>query len=88
KYISLKDPDITWDDATNIFTTIFEQSIKRINPALTDAEAKLCLDEVTLSIENEDLGKAFYEKLTATSGVRLIDFEDFDNNSFHVVTEL
>lgn len=88
KYISLKDPDVTWDDATNIFTTIFDQSIKRINPALTDAEAKLCLDEVTLSIENEDLGKAFYEKLTATSGVRLIDFEDFDNNSFHVVTEL
>ena len=88
KYISLKDPDITWDNTTNIFTTIFEQSIKRINPNLTDAEAKLCLDEVTLSIENEDLGKAFYEKLTATSGVRLIDFEDFDNNSFHVVTEL
>ena len=88
KYISLKDPTVTWDDATNIFTTIFDESIKRINPALTDAEAKLCLDEVTLSLENADLGKAFYEKLTATSGVRLIDFEDFNNNSFHVVTEL
>ena len=88
KYISLKDPAVTWDDTTNIFTTIFDESIKRINPALTDAEAKLCLDEVTLSLENEDLGKAFYEKLTATSGIRLIDFEDFNNNSFHVVTEL
>lgn len=88
KYISLKDPTITWDDTANIFTAIFDESIRRINPALTDAEAKLCLDEVTLSLENEDLGKAFYEKLTATSGVRLIDFENFDNNSFHVVTEL
>lgn len=88
KYISLKDPAVTWDDTTNIFTTIFDESIRRINPALTDAETKLCLDEVTLCLENEDLGKAFYEKLTATSGVRLIDFEDFDNNSFHVVTEL
>ncbi|WP_417438451.1 hypothetical protein [Idiomarina sp.] len=81
KYISLKDPDVTWDDATNIFTTIFDQSIKRINPALTDAEAKLCLDEVTLSIENEDLGKAFYEKLTATSGVRLGFYPDFTDTS-------
>lgn len=88
EYISLKNPAVTWDDTTNIFTTIFDESIKRINPALTDADAKLCLDEVSLSLENEDLGKAFYEKLTATSGVRLIDFEDFDNNSFHVVTEL
>ena len=88
KYISLKDPAVTWDDTTNIFTAIFDESIKRINPALTDAEAKLCLDEVSLSLENEDLGKAFYEKLTATSGIRLIDFEDFNNNSFHVVTEL
>ncbi|MCZ4241087.1 type I restriction endonuclease subunit R [Alteromonas macleodii] len=88
KYISLKNPAVTWDDTTNIFTAIFDESIKRINPALTDAEAKLCLDEVSLSLENEDLGKAFYEKLTATSGIRLIDFEDFDNNNFHVVTEL
>lgn len=39
-------------------------------------------------LDNEDLGKAFYDKLTERSGTRLIDFENFDNNSFHVVTEL
>lgn len=39
-------------------------------------------------MENEDLGKAFYEKLTDQSGIRLIDFENFNNNSFHVATEL
>jgi type I restriction enzyme R subunit len=37
---------------------------------------------------NEDLGKAYFEKLTSESGVKLIDFENFENNSFHVVTEL
>ncbi|MBK9483018.1 MAG: hypothetical protein IPO02_13765 [Bacteroidetes bacterium] len=26
--------------------------------------------------------------LTATSGIKLIDFDNFNNNSFHVVTEL
>ena len=82
EYLSLKDPSVTWDESTNIFTDIFHQSIKRINPTLTDIEAKQTFDDVSLSLENEDLGKAFYEKLTNKSGVRLIDFEDFSNNTF------
>ncbi len=88
KYLSLKDPKPVWDESTNIFTDIFQQSIKGINPALTDLEAKQCFDDVSLCLENEDLGKAFYEKLIDKSGTRLIDFEDFSNNTFNVVTEL
>jgi type I restriction enzyme R subunit len=88
EYLSLKDPKVTWDESTNIFTDIFHQSIKHINPGLSDLEAKQCFDEVSLALENEDLGKAFYEKLINKSGTRLIDFEDFNNNSFNVVTEL
>jgi|TARA_R110000765_G_scaffold334281_1_gene424686 type I restriction enzyme R subunit len=88
KYLSLKDPSIIWDESSNIFTNIFHDSIKKINPAISDTEAKQCFDDVSLCLENEDLGKAFYEKLTAKSGIRLIDFENFSNNSLHVVTEL
>ena len=88
KYLSLKDPSVTWDESTNIFNDIFHQSIKKINPKITDVEAKQCYDEVSLCLENEDLGKAFYEKLTDKSGTRLIDFENFSNNTFNVVTEL
>jgi type I restriction enzyme R subunit len=88
EYLSLKDPNAVWDESSNIFTSIFHDSIKSINPAISETEAKQCFDDVSLCLENEDLGKAFYEKLTAKSGVRLIDFEDFSNNSFHVVTEL
>lgn len=87
-YLSLKDLKVTWDESTNIFTDIFLQSIKRINPAINDLEAKQCLSDVSLTLENEDLGKAFYEKLIDKSGVRLIDLEDFNNNTFNVVTEL
>ncbi|MHA8067109.1 type I restriction endonuclease subunit R [Aquirufa sp. ROCK2-A2] len=86
EYLSLKNQ--TWDETTNIFTKIFYASIKRINPDFTDADVKRLYDEVSLSLENEDLGKVFYEKLTATSGTKLIDFENFENNSFNVVTEL
>ena len=87
-YLSLKDPKVTWDESTNIFTDIFFQSIKRINPALSDLETKQYLADVSLTLENEDLGKAFYEKLIDKSGVRLIDLEDFNNNTFNVITEL
>lgn len=87
-YLSLKDPKVAWDESTNIFTEIFKTSIQRINPALSDIELQRIYDEISLCLENEDLGKAFYEKLVDQSGTRLIDFENFDNNDFHVVTEL
>ena len=85
-YLSLK--DASWDESTNIFPDIFKGSVGRINPELSESEISRYLDEISLTLENEDLGKAFYEKLIARSGVRLIDFENFDNNDFRVVTEL
>lgn len=85
-YLSLRGQ--SWDETTNIFTEIFYKSIKRLNPEFTDGDVKRLYDEVSLSLENEDLGKVFYEKLTATSGTKIIDFENFDNNTFNVVTEL
>ena len=86
EYLSLREQ--TWDETTNIFTEIFNNSIKHLNPEFTDGDVKRLYDEVSLSIENEDLGKVFYEKLIATSGTRIIDFENFNNNTFNVVTEL
>jgi len=85
-YLSLKDNK--WDESTNIFTDVFRESIGRINPDLSDDEISRLHSELSLTLENEDLGKAFYEDLISHSGSRLIDFENFDNNSFHVVTEL
>ena len=85
KYLSLKDN--VWDESTNIFTDVFKESILRINEDLNAEDVSRFYDEISLSLENEDLGKVFYEKLTNRSGKRLIDFENFDNNSFHVVTE-
>ena len=90
QYVSLK--KTTWDVETNIFTDIFNSSILAINPDLDKAEVKKVFENVSLALDNEDLGQAFFNMLTSTSGVRLIDFsspENFsNNNSFHVVTEL
>ena len=86
QYISLKTNK--WDENTNIFTEIFEESIQKINPGIENGEIKRLFEEITLDLENEDLGKAFFEKLINRSGTKLIDFENFEKNSFHVCTEL
>jgi len=87
-YLSLN--KAKWDETNNIFPDIFKDSIGRINSdlKLTAGDLSRLYDEIALSLENEDLGKVFHEKLIDQSGIRLIDFKNFDNNSFHVVTEL
>lgn len=86
QYLSLKNQ--VWDESTNIFTDIFKENLLRLNHELNEAEADKFYAELALTLENEDLGKVFYEKLIDQSGIRLIDFENFENNTFQVVTEL
>jgi len=86
KYLSLKGQ--SWDLDTNVFPDVFKAAIGKINPGIEDAEAGRLLEDVKLLLDNEDLGKAFFERLSERSNTKLIDFENFNNNSFHVVTEL
>ena len=86
RYLSLR--GAAWDEETNIFPELFRAAIARINPGIENDAIERLLADVKLALDNEDLGKAFYEKLTERSGIKLIDFADFSNNSFHVVTEL
>lgn len=86
QYLSLK--KAKWDPETNIFIDIFKESIKRINPEMDDAQVKRLYEDINIALDSEDLGEKFFGMLTATSATRLIDFKNFDNNSFNVVTEL
>jgi type I restriction enzyme R subunit len=74
RYLSLKNAE--WDEESNIFPDIFHTAIARINPGIESDDVNRLLTDVKLLLENEDLGKAFYEKLTERSGTRLIDFTD------------
>jgi type I restriction enzyme R subunit len=85
-YCSLSQTE--WDQKTNICTPIFFEALQRLNPDKEQAELRRTLEDITLDLDNKDLGEAFYKRLTNASGVKLIDFANFDNNSFHVVTEL
>ncbi|WP_353570729.1 type I restriction endonuclease [Candidatus Albibeggiatoa sp. nov. BB20] len=87
RYLSLK--NATWETENNIFTDIFKHSIAAINPHATQHDVSRLLENVKLMLDNQDLGKAFYKRLIDESAdLKLIDFAQFDNNQFHVVTEL
>ena len=85
EYVSLSTANRDVD--TNIFTDIFAESIHRLNPD-SDFNSDSVVAELKDILDYDDLGRAFYKRILSTSGLRLIDFNDFDNNSFHVCTEL
>ena len=85
EYVSLKSAGCDRDGSTDIFPAVFLSSVQKINPGLSGNEARKALDEISLTLENEDLGQAFYRKLINKSGVRLVDFDNFDQNTFQVL---
>ena len=78
----------TEDHPNNIFVDIFKNSIKKINPEITDAELNDFLQEIELKLDYDDLGESFYKILTVPTKWKLIDFEKITNNKFHITTEL
>ncbi|MCZ2460724.1 MAG: DEAD/DEAH box helicase family protein [Chitinophagales bacterium] len=74
---------------TNIFKDLFKQGLSKINGTeYSDSEIETFLSELNIQLDNSDLGKAFYKSLQGDFTCKLIDLENFDNNLFHVVTEL
>ena len=72
---------------TNILTGIFLRSLRRLNPELDETGSHQMLDKIVGMLRNDDLGKEFYALLSANSGLKLVDFENADNNEWHVTTE-
>ena len=72
---------------TNILTGIFLRSLRRLNPELDETGSHQMLDKIVGMLRNDDLGKEFYTLLSANSGLKLVDFENADNNEWHVTTE-
>lgn len=75
-----------YDPDTNILTDVFKLQFERLNPS-AKGEFALTLRAIRQELTNEDLGKSFYKRLTTVSPVRLIDFENPRNNSFHFTAE-
>ncbi len=76
-----------YDVKTNILIDVFLNAVKRLNPDLSSQDASLLFSKIINVADNDDLGREFYQMLSANSGVKLIDFENPDNNDWHVTTE-
>lgn len=87
-YQSLKDSDVDFN--TKIFINRFKPAIERINGRSFDmAEITALISEIHTLIRNNDLGRAFYNRLTdEAADVKLIDFDNIEINDFAVVDEL
>ena len=78
--------DIAYDPDTNILTNVFKQQFEHLNPS-AKGEFEQTLRAIRQELANDDLGKSFYKRLTTVSPVRLIDFDNPRNNSFHFTAE-
>lgn len=74
---------------TNIFLNEFKEGVSKINgKEYSNSEIVAFVNEISIQLENNDLGKVFYRSLLGDFDCKLIDFEHFENNIFHIVTEL
>ena len=82
-----------YDHRCNVLLKPLKLAVGRLNPQLSDAQVDNEVASLLRTVENDDLGQEFYQKITATSGIRYIDFESLNNpehhdqNVWHVTTE-
>ena len=88
EYQSLKDIDLHQE--TRIAINRFKPAIEKINGrSFTDEEILTVIEEIHAVIKNNDLGKAFHNWLIHPGDrVKLIDFDNVQNNNFAVACEL
>ena len=75
-----------YDPDTNILIDVFRKKFAELNPERV-GEALQVLREIRQELDNDDLGRAFYARLTSVSPIRLIDFENLNNNDYHCTAE-
>lgn len=78
----------TLDSKTNIIVNVFSESVKKLNPGISSIDVTLLFSKIVSIANNDDLGREFYQLLSANSGIKLIDFDNPQNNTWHVTTEL
>jgi type I restriction enzyme, R subunit len=79
---------LSLSEKTNIDKVTFIRKFDELNPGLDPSEGLKMLNKVESVLNNDDLGREFYDMLSSVSGFKLIDFTYPKNNDFYCVTEL
>lgn len=75
-----------FDSSTNILIDQFHHAFNRLNPG-KEKKWLSVFDDIKKELNDDDLGKQFYERLTSLSPYKLIDFEEPLNNDYHYTAE-
>ena len=84
--ISENDANIKYEPDTNILIDVFMSQFKRLNPNY-EGNVEEVLKDIKTELDNDDLGRGFYKRLTTISPIKLIDFDNIENNTFHCTGE-
>lgn len=100
KYVSLKGlktkyveaPKTEFDPLTNILTDYFTDAYCTLNPKAEKKDAENMLVKIQKSLQNDDLGRQFYNEILLNTGEKIIDLSSpvnfYKNNTFQVTTEM
>lgn len=77
---------IEYDPETNILNKVFCEQFDKLNPEHAGKGEEM-LRDIRIELDNDDLGRSFYKRLTSVSPVKLIDFEHPEENEFHCTAE-
>ena len=75
-----------YDGDTNILLQVFENQFKKLNPG-HEGEYIQVLKDIRKELNDDDLGRGFYNRLKAVSPIKLIDYDNIGNNTFHFTAE-
>ena len=76
------------DPGTNIDIDTFSKSLRTFNDNLTDTDISLFIGKIQGMLNNEDLGREFYEKVLSNKIYTVIDYDIPSNNTWECVTEM
>ena len=75
-----------YDGDTNILLQVFEEQFKKLNPG-HEGEYLQVFKDIKKELNDDDLGRGFYNRLKSVSPIKLIDFENIKNNTYHFTAE-
>lgn len=75
-----------YDPDTNILLQVFRAQFCQLNPSQSGAFEQT-LSAIRKELNDDDLGCGFYQRLKATSPLKLIDFDHPEANVFHCTAE-
>lgn len=85
RYIPLK--ELQFDPQTNIATEILKEKMRQFNSLKTELEIAQFVERLPNLLDNDDLGREFYNLVTSVGDFKMVDFEQVENNDFACVTE-